>query len=68
MTFLRGVITRLFINVKGQDLIEYALLAGFVASAAGAVMPQVANSISTMFSKIGSTMSAAAASTVRGDG
>jgi len=41
---------------KGQDLIEYALMAGFVAVAAGAIMPNVATSISTIFSKIGSVM------------
>ena len=29
-------------NVKGQDLIEYALMAGFVAVAAGALMPNIA--------------------------
>ena len=47
-------------DTKGQDLIEYALMAGFVAVAAGAIMPNVATSISTIFSKIGSVMSAAA--------
>ena len=46
---------------KGQDLIEYALMAGFVAVAAGAIMPGVATSISTIFSKVASVMSAAAA-------
>lgn len=45
---------------RGQDLIEYALMAGFVAVAAGAIMPSVATSISTIFSKISSTLSAAA--------
>jgi pilus assembly protein Flp/PilA len=47
-------------DTKGQDLIEYALMAGFVAVAAGAIMPGVATSISTIFSKIGSVMTAAA--------
>lgn len=47
---------------RGQDLIEYALMAGFVAVAAGALMPNVASSISTIFSKITSVMTAAAAS------
>ena len=47
-------------DTKGQDLIEYALMAGFVAVAAGAIMPSVANSISTIFSKISSVMSKAA--------
>ena len=32
---------------RGQDLIEYALMAGFVAVAAGAIMPGVATSISS---------------------
>ena len=56
-------ILRLIIRVKlwrdeqGQDLIEYALMAGFVAVAAGAIMPGVASSISTIFSKISSVMS-----------
>jgi Flp pilus assembly pilin Flp len=36
-------------------------MAGFVAVAAGAIMPGVAKSISTIFSKISSTMVAAAA-------
>jgi pilus assembly protein Flp/PilA len=46
-------------DTRGQDLIEYALMAGFVAVAAGAIMPNVATSISTIFSKINSVMSAA---------
>ena len=46
---------------RGQDLIEYALMAGFVAVAAGAIMPGVATSISTIFSKVASVMTAAAA-------
>jgi pilus assembly protein Flp/PilA len=46
---------------NGQDLIEYALMAGFVAVAAGAIMPGVATSISTIFSKIASVMTSAAA-------
>jgi len=43
-------------DTKGQDLIEYSLMAGFVAVAAGAIMPNVATSISTIFSKISSVM------------
>ena len=49
-------------NKHGQDLIEYALMAGFVAVAAGALMPAVSSSISTVFSKISSVMAGAAAS------
>jgi pilus assembly protein Flp/PilA len=57
--------TNLFLRLKiwkdtrGQDLIEYALMAGFVAVAAGAIMPGVATSISTIFSKVASVMSSA---------
>ena len=51
---------RLAKDARGQDLIEYALMAGFVAVAAGAVMPSVATSISTIFSQISSVMSVAA--------
>lgn len=43
-------------DTKGQDLIEYALMAGFVAVAAGAIMPGVSTSISRIFSKVGSVM------------
>ena len=51
---------RIWKDTNGQDLIEYALMAGFVAVAAGAIMPGVANSISTIFSQVASTMSGAA--------
>jgi Flp pilus assembly pilin Flp len=48
---------QLWANQRGQDLVEYALMAGFVAVAAGAIMPGVAANISTIFSKIASLMS-----------
>jgi pilus assembly protein Flp/PilA len=51
---------RIWKDTRGQDLIEYALMAGFVAVAAGAIMPNVASSISTIFSQISSVMTAAA--------
>jgi pilus assembly protein Flp/PilA len=51
---------RIWRDTEGQDLIEYALMAGFVAVAAGALMPGVASSISTVFSKVSSVMTAAA--------
>jgi pilus assembly protein Flp/PilA len=44
---------------RGQDLIEYALMAGFVAVAAGAIMPGVSTSISQIFSKVASVLSSA---------
>ncbi|MGD0013080.1 MAG: Flp family type IVb pilin [Bryobacteraceae bacterium] len=45
---------------RGQDLVEYALMAGFVAVAAGALMPNISHSISTIFSKIQSVLTTAA--------
>ena len=51
---------RLRKDIAAQDLIEYALMAGFVAVAAGAIMPGVATSISTIFSKVASVAAAAA--------
>ncbi len=46
-------------DTRGQDLVEYALMAGFVAVTAGAIMPGVASSISTIFSQVGSLMTIA---------
>ena len=48
--------TEFWQDEQGQDLIEYALMAGFVAVAAGAVMPSVSTSISTIFSKVKSAL------------
>lgn len=62
MKLITEVVLKLQIwkDTSGQDLIEYALMAGFVAVAAGAIMPGVATSISTIFSSIASTMTNAA--------
>jgi pilus assembly protein Flp/PilA len=43
---------RLWRDTRGQDLIEYALMAGFVAVTAGALMPGIASYISQIFSKV----------------
>jgi len=51
---------RIWADDQGQDLIEYALMAGFVAIAAGAIMPGVSSSISKIFSKVASVMTTAA--------
>jgi Flp pilus assembly pilin Flp len=53
------ILTKIWRDERGQDLIEYALMAGFVAVAAGAIMPNVASSISTIFSQVSSVLSAA---------
>lgn len=49
---------RLWTDTKGQDLVEYALLAGFITVAVGAGFPPVTSNISTIFSRIGSLLNA----------
>ncbi len=58
---LLGRLRLLVDDTEGQDLVEYALLAGFVAVAAGALLPGISSSISTIFSRMGSVLTAAAA-------
>ena len=60
LTHLALYLKRSWKDTRGQDLIEYALMAGFVAVAAGAIMPNVASSISTIFSSVASVMTNAA--------
>jgi pilus assembly protein Flp/PilA len=57
-----SVLLQLCKDTKGQDLVEYALMAGFVAVAAGAIMPGVASSINAIFSQVNSIMILAASS------
>ena len=60
-----GRLYRLFLGLvrdeKAQDMVEYALLAGFIAVAAGAFLPPIANGISVIFSKMTSLVNNAAA-------
>ncbi len=53
---------RIWKDTRGQDLIEYALMAGFVAVAAGAIVPNVTSSLSTIFSRVQTTLSTASGS------
>jgi pilus assembly protein Flp/PilA len=53
---------RLLKDTRGQDLIEYALMAGFVAVAAGAIVPGVAASMATIFAKVNGILANSAAS------
>ena len=46
-----SILLRLGIRKDTQDLIEYALTAGFVAGATGAILPDVASSNGTIFSQ-----------------
>ena len=51
---------RLLKDTKGQDLIEYALMAGFIAVAAGAIVPGVVQSMKTIFTNINVLLSSSA--------
>jgi pilus assembly protein Flp/PilA len=51
---------RMIRDEHGQDMVEYALLAGFIAVAAGAVLPPISESISVIFSRMGSVVQQAA--------
>jgi pilus assembly protein Flp/PilA len=61
MLKLQMFLANLIRDRKGQDMVEYALLAGFIAVAAGALLPGISTSISTIFSRMASVVSAAAA-------
>jgi hypothetical protein len=39
-------------DTHGQDLTEYALMTGFLAAASGFTLPDIANSISVVLSKV----------------
>jgi Flp pilus assembly pilin Flp len=43
-------------DTRGQDLIEYALLVGFVAVAAGATLPNMTTAFSQIYSKVTSAL------------
>jgi len=60
MTKLYLTLTKMLRDERGQDLVEYALLAGFIAVAAGALLPGISTSISTIFSRMASVLSKAA--------
>jgi Flp pilus assembly pilin Flp len=51
---------RLWHDRTAQDLIEYALMSGLIATAVVALSPQLAASISTQFSLVATPLSAAA--------
>jgi pilus assembly protein Flp/PilA len=47
---------RIWKDTRGQDMIEYALMAALVTFAAVASLPGLSTGISTIFSKVGSVM------------
>jgi Flp pilus assembly pilin Flp len=56
MNKIKSLIIRLLNDKKGQDMVEYALLAGFIAVAAGAILPGISDDISSIFSKMASVV------------
>jgi pilus assembly protein Flp/PilA len=56
---MRTFFKLLWQDTEGQDLVEYALMVGMVAVAAVAAMPSLTNTLSTVFSKIGSKVTVA---------
>jgi Flp pilus assembly pilin Flp len=60
MNKLYAFVLKLARDERGQDMVEYALLAGFIAVAAGAILPGISDNISTIFSRMGSVVAEAA--------
>ena len=60
MTKLYSLLKGLKRDERAQDMVEYALLAGFIAVAAGALLPGIAADISIIFSKMASIVGNAA--------
>jgi Flp pilus assembly pilin Flp len=54
MTTLLDTVLRFKIwkDNRGQELVEYALLAGFLVTVCGAASPEVAGTVSAVFSKV----------------
>lgn len=50
-------------DARGQDLVEYALLAGFVVTVAAAASPVIGAQISTIFSTVAAQLQSAGGST-----
>ena len=61
MNKLYSLILKLQHDERGQDMVEYDLLAGFIAVAAGAVLPGISSSISVIFARMASLVANAAA-------
>ena len=56
---MRNYFKKFWDDTQGQDLVEYALMAGMVAVAAVAAMPQLSSTVGNVFTKIGSMIAAA---------
>ena len=50
---------------RGQNLLEYALMGGFLAVTAAALMPHVTGNVRTIFDHVSSVMTSAASECTR---
>ena len=54
----RAIRTGWYRNIAGQDLLEYALMAGFIAVLIGAMVPgRIVPSLSTIYEKVNTLLS-----------
>ena len=62
MSRILGTIIRIRIlrDERGQDLVEYALLAGLAAVASGLFVPDMSASMTTIYSRLASKLAQAA--------
>lgn len=60
-TLLKTVLRlKIWKDSRGQELVEYALIAAFLVAAGGAISPAVASNVSNVFSKVTSSLSLSA--------
>jgi len=59
MKNMKQILNNLMTDESGQDLIEYALVAALVGLGSVAAMGSLANSISTTFGGVGTSLDAA---------
>jgi len=52
------MLRRLWLDIVAQEVLEYALLAGFLVVAAGALLPSIADDVSSVLSKVNSSLTA----------
>jgi pilus assembly protein Flp/PilA len=57
MKNLKNVVAVLLSDESGQDLIEYALVAGLIGLGAVAAMTTLSNTIGSSFNKVGGSLS-----------
>ena len=57
---MKNILVRLMRDDEGQDLIEYALLAGFISLVAVAAITTVGTNVNTVYTNVGTKVAGAA--------